>query len=206
MVFSGDGVSLSAAEIGAQITALAAAGSIESDAYSIGGSVAALENAAASMLGKEAGLWTPTGTMANLLGIFAHCDHSAPRVILPQESHIYHDTGDGVSRLLSLTPVPLGAGKPCYTAADARTAIEDGRVGGRVKSAVGALVVESPVRRRQGEIVSLEEMKKITDVARAAGVGCHLDGARLHMMANSTGIDVKEYASLFDTVYLDCHK
>ena len=206
VVFSGDGVSLSAAQIGAQITALAAAGSIESDAYSIGGSVAALEAAAAAMLGKEAGLWMPTGTMANLLGVYAHCDKAAPRVVLPQESHIYHDTGDGVSRLLSLTPVPLGAGKPCYSAAEARAAIEDGRVGGRVKSSVGALVVESPVRRRQGEIVSLEDMRKITAVARAAGVGCHLDGARLHMMANNTGIDVKDYASLFDTVYLDCHK
>ena len=100
VVFSGDGVSLSAAQIGAQITALAAAGSIESDAYSIGGSVAALEAAAAAMLGKEAGLWMPTGTMANLLGVYAHCDKAAPRVVLPQESHIYHDTGDGVSRLL----------------------------------------------------------------------------------------------------------
>ena len=139
--------------------------------------------------------------MANLLGVFAHCGTDTPRVILPQESHVYHDTGDGVSRLLSLTPVPLGAGRPCYTAAEARAAIEDGQVGGRVKSAVGAVVVESPVRRRQGEIVSLEDMREITAVARAAGVGCHLDGARLHMMANSTGIDVKEYASLFDTVY-----
>ena len=33
-----------------------------------------------------------------------------------------------------------------------------------------------------------------------------LDGARLHMMANNTLIDVKEYAALFDTIYLDCHK
>ena len=61
VVFSGDGVSLDAAEIGARISALAAAGAIESDAYSIGGSVAALEEAAAAMLGKEAGLWMPTG-------------------------------------------------------------------------------------------------------------------------------------------------
>ena len=158
------------------------------------------------MLGKEAALWMPTGTMANLLGVFALTSHDAPRVILPAESHIYHDTGDGVSRLLSLQPVPLAPGKVCYSADEAASAIRDGQIGGRVKSSVGALVIESPVRRRQGEVVPLSEMKAIVAVARASGVKCHLDGARLHMMANNTLIDVKEYAGLFDTVYLDCHK
>jgi threonine aldolase len=210
VLFSGDGIALSAADIGAKITALAATGSIAPDAYSTGGSVAELEVAAAAMLGKEAGLWMPTGTMANLLGVYAHCSSSSsstPRVIVPQESHIYHDTGDGVSRLLSLTCVPLGAGRACFTAAEAEAAIQDGEVGGRVRSAVGALVIESPVRRRHGECVALEEMRQITAVARAAGIGCHLDGARLHMMANNgAGVSVSEYAGLFDTVYLDFHK
>jgi threonine aldolase len=178
----------------------------DNDSYSIGGTVAQLEEAAAAMLGKEAALWCPTGTMANLLGVYCLTSHEAPRVVLPAESHIYHDTGDGVSRLLSLQPVAIGAGKVCYSAEEAAAAIEDGQVGGRVRSAVGALVIESPVRRRQGEVVALEEMKAITAVAREAGVKCHLDGARLHMMANNTGVDVKEYAALFDTVYMDCHK
>ena len=57
------------------------------------------------MLGKEAGLWMPTGTMANLLGVFAHCGTDTPRVILPQESHVHrdrpprYDSGVGVGGL-----------------------------------------------------------------------------------------------------------
>ena len=109
----------------------------DNDAYSSGGTVEKLEEAAAALLGKEAALWCPTGTMANLLGVFALTSHDAPRVILPAESHIYHDTGDGVSRLLSLQPVPIGAGKVCYSADEAAAAIQDGQIGGRVKSAVG---------------------------------------------------------------------
>ena len=48
----------------------------------------------------------PTGTMANLLGLFAlGRATSCSRVLLPAESHVYNDTGDGVSRLMSLQPV-----------------------------------------------------------------------------------------------------
>ena len=100
----------------------------------LGGSVAVLEDQAATLFGKEAAIWMPTGTMANLLGVYACARETrCSRVVLPADSHVYNDTGDGLSRLLSLQPAPLAAGRPCFTAAEVAAAIKAGETGGRVR-------------------------------------------------------------------------
>ena len=115
-MFTGDGEPQNATTYIARLSSLLDAGRLrDPDRYSIGGSVAALEEAAASSLGKEAAVWMPTGTMANLLALGALCSSAgdgAARVLLPHESHVYNDTGDGVSRVLSLQPVPLAQVNP----------------------------------------------------------------------------------------------
>jgi threonine aldolase len=195
------------AAFAARLGELAAEGKVTVDRTSRGGSVAELERAACTLFGKQAALWTPTGTMANLLGVAALArKHGSPRVLLPAESHIYNDTGDGLSRLMSLQPIPLAAGAACFSAREAGDAIAAGQTGGRVSSCVGVCVVESPVRRRHGELVPLQQMREITSVCRSRGVHTHLDGARLHMMAGALGVDAREIVSLFDTVYIDTHK
>ena len=55
-------------------------------------------------------------------------------------------------------------------------------------------------------MVPLGEMRRIASVAGEHGVGAHLDGARLYMMAAATGTPVREYAALFDTVYVSLYK
>ena len=71
---------------------------------------------------------------------------------------------------------------------------------------VGALMIESPVRRQEGKVVPFDEMQAITDYCREQGIGTHLDGARLYMMSGATGISAKTYASMFDTVYVSLYK
>jgi threonine aldolase len=69
---------------------------------------------------------------------------------------------------------------------------------------IGAISLESPVRRANGEMVPLARVREIAGVARAHGVRLHLDGARL--LLAPPGFDVGAYAAEFDTVYVSLYK
>jgi threonine aldolase len=75
-----------------------------------------------------------------------------------------------------------------------------------VVSAVGAVMIESPVRRQHGQIMPYEDLVAITSYCQAQGLATHLDGARLYMMAAATGISPQQYAAHFDTVYVSLYK
>jgi threonine aldolase len=71
---------------------------------------------------------------------------------------------------------------------------------------VGAISIESPVRRLHGEVFGLEEMGRVAALARERGIGLHLDGARLFVAAAYSGRPLTDYTSLFDTVYVSLWK
>ena len=79
----------------------------EPDNYTLGGTVQALEEKLADLLGKEAAIFLPTGTMANHFAIRALCG-SKPRAVVQERSHLYNDTGDCVTRLSNINLVPSG--------------------------------------------------------------------------------------------------
>jgi threonine aldolase len=66
--------------------------------------------------------------------------------------------------------------------------------------------VETPVRRLRGERFDFDEMKRISGWARRQKIGLHLDGARLFLESAYNGHPVREYAALFDTVYISMYK
>ncbi|MEO7274640.1 MAG: beta-eliminating lyase-related protein, partial [Vicinamibacterales bacterium] len=70
----------------------------------------------------------------------------------------------------------------------------------------GALLIESPVRRRSGELFDWDEAIRLTAFARERGIGTHLDGARLFIASAYTGRSPAEYAAPFDTVYVSLWK
>jgi threonine aldolase len=127
------------------------------------------------------------------------------RVIVQAESHLYNDCGDCAQTLSGLTLVPLAPGKATFTLADVEQAAASSMLG-RVATPIGAIQVETPVRRRQGERFDFAEMKKIAAWARERHIGLHLDGARLFLESVYTGRTVREYAALFDTVYISMYK
>jgi threonine aldolase len=77
---------------------------------------------------------------------------------------------------------------------------------GRVATAVGAISIESPVRRQRGEVFDLEAMRQVSALARDRGIALHLDGARLFVAAAYSGRPLAEYTTLFDTVYVSLWK
>lgn len=200
---SGDGVPHSPEEY-ARLLAHLAEGGFESDEYSRGGVVEKLEAQVASMLGKEAAVWMPTGTLANHLAVRMLAG-SRRRVLVQAESHLYNDCGDCAQTLSGLNLIPLAAGQATFTLTDVERAAGDALLG-RVPVPVGAIQIETPVRRRQGERFEFEQMKRIAGWARERGTGMHLDGARLFVESGYTGRPVREYAALFDTVYISLYK
>ncbi|NID15837.1 threonine aldolase family protein [Luteibacter yeojuensis] len=174
------------------------------DVYLADGAVASLEATFAALLGKEDAAFMPTGTMANQIAIrLLSKGHS--RVLLQKESHVYRDEADAVAVMNSINPVPVEGG--------ASDALYDGIAAAFSQSEekpypieVGAVSIESPVRRLDGAAVSQETVSRIGELARSKGAGMHLDGARLLLMYGSKDFDVKRYCAPFDSVYVSLYK
>ncbi len=199
-----DGLSLTPFETAAELARLCAAQPPASDLYGQGGLVEEVEAWFARVLGKERALFMPTGTLANHLALRALAKDRR-RVIVQDVSHVYNDTGDSSQMLSGLTLLPLAPDRATFTWADVDRALTR-TASGRVSAAVGAISIESPVRRRQGELFDRAEMLRICAEARKRGIGLHLDGARLFIASAYTGIAPAEYAAPFDTVYVSLWK
>jgi threonine aldolase len=146
----------------------------------------------------------PSGTLANQLALRVLAGEKR-RVIVPETSHIYNDTGDASQTLSGLTLMPLGPAKSTFTCAEVEAVLAR-TDSGRVKTEVGAIAVESPVRRLKGQLFDWEEMQRLSGFARERGIGLHLDGARLFIASAYTGMAPAQYAALFDTVYVSLWK
>ena len=201
---SGDGIGITPREYATLLNRLCQGKDVSEDNYLLGGEVEAFEKHWATLLGKETAVFMPSGTLANQLALRALAG-SKHRVIVPEMSHIYNDTGDACQTLSGLTLMPLAPGKATFTKADVEAVITR-TAGGRVATDVGAIVIESPIRRLSGQMFDWEEAKRISAFAREKGIGMHLDGARLFIASAYTGISPAEYAAPFDTVYISLWK
>jgi threonine aldolase len=177
---------------------------LKPDSYSLGGVVAQLEEKVAAALGKEFAVWLPTGTLANHLAVRILAGEKR-RVLVQQESHLLNDCGDCCQTLSGLYLVPLAPGQATFTLEQVESEAERA-ASGRVPVPIGAIQIETPVRRKSGEAFDLAEMKRISAWARERKIGLHLDGARLFLAAAYSGVPVQEYAKLFDTVYISMYK
>jgi threonine aldolase len=200
----GDGIPHTPEEYSRLLAQLAQGGKISEDDYSRGGVVEGLESRMASLLGKEMAVWLPTGTLANHLAVRVLAG-SKRRVLVQADSHLYNDCGDCSQTLSGVTLVPLAPGNATFTLDQAETAERSGLTG-RVASPVGALMIETPVRRLLGARFDFTEMKRVGEWARKRAIGLHLDGARLFLESVYTGRSIKDYAALFDTIYISMYK
>ena len=194
VVFAGDGEPQIPQSMVTRITGLLQSDKLQPDTYSIGGSVEMLETRIAKELGMEAAIWMPTGTLANQIALRHHCGTKS-RIVLQEQSHIYHDEGDALVKLSGLNAIPLAYGQPYFSVDELRKALKEA-TSGRVLNPVGAVSIESPVRRQAGQVVPWNEMLSITNLCHEEGIPIHLDAARLYMMSAATGIDVKKYKLL----------
>jgi threonine aldolase len=202
--FRSDGLGLSPHAYARLLARIAETRGIAEDDYSRNGGVAELEARIAALLGKEAAIFLPTGTLANHLALRLLARHGR-RVLVQRESHLYNDEGDCAQQLSGLTLVPLADGRASFTLAEAAAEIAEPPEA-RVAVPVGAISIETPVRRMAGQAFGFAEMRRIAGLAREHGIGLHLDGARLLIEAVYSGIAPADYAAPFDTVYVSLYK
>ena len=156
--------------------------------------VKALEEAAAAAVGKEAALFVPSGTMANLVSLLTHCGRG-DEAIVGSESHILHHEGVGAPALggISLRSVQNDA-RGHIDAAEVEAAIR----GGSPRTTVVCL--ENTQNRRGGATIPVSEMRQIAEVAHASGAALHVDGARIFNAAIALETDAKTLLADADTV------
>ncbi len=167
------------------------------DRYGDGGVVAALENQIATLLGKPAAVFVPSGTMAQQAVMRVHADRRGrPTIVFHPMCHLEQHEGQGYRRLHRLTGRKAGDQNRLLTVADLTSIAEP----------VAALLIELPQRDIGGQQPSWDELCEHCAWARGAGAAVHLDGARLWESAAGYGRAPGEVASLFDTVYVSFYK
>lgn len=202
--FTRDGLDMGPMEYSWELNQLAESTKIKVDYYSQGGTILELENKFAELLGKESAVFMPTGTLANHIAIRKLAGNHK-RVIVQADSHIYRDSGDCAQTLSGINLIPIKPGMVGFTLDDLEEII-DRTQNNRVKTEIGAISIESPVRRHNNAMFDYEEMKKISEYARQNNMGLHLDGARLFNASGHSDISPSRFASLFDTVYISMYK
>jgi threonine aldolase len=180
-----------------KMRAAMAAADVGDDVYGEDPTVAALERRVAELLGHEAGLFTPSGTLANQLGI---------RLLVPPGAELICETYAHVVR------AELGAGA-VFSGITTRTWLgERGRVdvpaitelvepdAGPYLVSTAAVAVENTHNFGGGSIQPLADLQALRSLADGTGIGLHLDGARLWNAHIATGVPLADYGALFDTV------
>jgi threonine aldolase len=171
------------------------------DVYGEDPTVRALEERTAEILGKEAAVFMPTGTMSNQVGLRAHTE-AGDEILADATAHIIRSEGAAPAALSGIQVRGLAGVNGIFTADDVLKAV---RVPhpfnpGTLYPPVKLLAVENTHNGGGGTIWPLERIVEVASAARSRGLALHLDGARLWNATAATGIPESKYASHFDSV------
>jgi threonine aldolase len=163
-----------------------------------------LEARVAALLGKEAALFFPTGTMANQTGI-AVLSTFGTEALLDANAHIIHWEMAGAAAIcgVQVRGVPAGPGRLVMGADDLARTIRPTSIHAPAASVV---CFENTHNGAGGKVTPLAELQALQSVARAHGLPVHMDGARLWNASAATGTSLAEFAACADTVMLSFSK
>ncbi|HEU5061438.1 MAG TPA: beta-eliminating lyase-related protein [Kofleriaceae bacterium] len=159
--------------------------------------MAALERRVAELLGKEAALFFPTGTMAQQVALRIHAARRGRRAFAAHpQTHLDVWEQRGYSAVHDLWLQPVGDRHELMTAADLAALGEP----------VAAVIWELPQRDLGGQLPGWEELGAEVATARAGGAAAHMDGARLWEAQTFYRRPFSDIAGLFDSVYVSLYK
>ena len=159
-------------------------------------SVNRLQERVAKILGKEAALFVPSGTMANQLALKSHTN-PADEVFVERQSHIFNYESGAPGLLSGVQLHVLDGDAGVLRGEQIEAAVRHGYYW---ESPSRLLCLENTINRTGGTIYPMDSLVEVTSSAREAGLSLHLDGARLWNASVATGIPESDYARLFDTV------
>ncbi len=171
------------------------------DVYGEDPTVRALEERTAGILGKEAAVFMPTGTMSNQVGLRAHTE-AGDEILADASAHIFTSEGGAPAGLSGIQVRGLPGVNGIFTGEDVLRAV---RVPHRfnpktLPPPTKVLAVENTHNGGGGTVWPLERLEEVAKAARSRGLALHLDGARLWNASAATGVPEARYASYFDTV------
>jgi len=155
-----------------------------------------LESETASLLGKEAALFTPSGTMANQLAIRSHTE-PGDEILVEANAHIYYYEGGAPAALSGVMCRCLEGQRGIFTGSDLEAALRP--VDPHFPRS-RLVCVENTHNRGGGKVWSIEKIQEVAAAARKHSLQLHLDGARLWNASVATSVAEREYAAPFDTV------
>ncbi len=157
---------------------------------------------AAALLGHEAAIFLPSGTMANEIAILVHC-RPGDEIIAHQGSHILNFEAGAAAALAGVMIKPVSGERGQFDRETLTAAIRPVR---RHLPASRLVAVEQTTNLGGGAVWPIDRLRGVVDEARAHELSIHMDGARLMNASVASGIAPSDYAGLCDTAYLDFTK
>lgn len=180
----------------AAMRAFMANAEVGDDVYREDPMVRALEEETAALLGKEAALYVPSGTMSNQIGVWVNT-HEGDEVICERDCHIYNYEAGAPALLSRVLMKTLQGARGVISAAQVEEAVNPANIHA---AATTLVCLENTHNKAGGTIYPREEMERISDLCKRGDMRLHLDGARLWNASAATGIPERDYAELADTV------
>ncbi|GAA1388048.1 GntG family PLP-dependent aldolase [Luteococcus peritonei] len=174
-----------------------AAAPVGDDVYGEDPTIAELEARVAALLGHEAGLFTPTGSLANLLGVWLLVP-PGDELLCDEQAHVVRAEMGAHAQLHGITTRTWSSADGIADAATVAAAIAPDNGPFLVRTA--AIAIENTHNFGGGTVHPVELLREIRQVAQAAGLPMHLDGARLWNAHVATGTPLQAYGELFETV------
>jgi threonine aldolase len=162
----------------------------------------ALCDRVAAMLGKQAAVFLPSGTMCNQVALATHC-RPGDEVLAHEDAHIQSSEAGGPGAIAGVMIRGLPGGRGRFTAQTLQEAI---RPVSRYSPPQTLVEVEQTANRGGGACWRVQELQEIAAVARAHGMALHMDGARLFNAAVALGMPASEIVADMDTVWVDFTK
>ena len=165
-----------------------------------------LQQRVAELLGKEAALWFPGGTMCNFVAIKVHTQ-PGDAIVSDAMAHIIRAESAGVAFSSGVLIEPIASERGIFSADDLRNAVL------RLQTApipygppIRLVCVEQTHNFGGGSVWSVGELRSVSEAARELGLSVHMDGARLMNACAATGVPASVFASMVDSVWIDFTK
>jgi threonine aldolase len=161
-----------------------------------------LQQMVAELLGQEAALFLPSGTMCNQVAFAVHC-RQGDEILFHELAHPLLYEAGGPAALIGAVMRPLPGARGMYTADQVRQAVRP-RV--HFMPQTRALSIEQTANIAGGVCWSLAQVEEVCAAGHAAGLACHMDGARLMNAVVASDTPARAFAAPFDSVWLDLTK
>jgi threonine aldolase len=165
-----------------------------------------LEGRVAALLGKEAAVFLPSGTMCNEIAIRVHVGSAGDEVFIGRRSHPIEAEAGGPAVLSGAVLTVLDGDRGTFTGGTLEAAVRAHPIEDRYSPHPRLVCVEQTANLSGGTLWPLERMRGVLEVGRAHGLRAHLDGARLLNAVVASGVDAPDWAEGFDSAWIDFSK